>query len=174
MIKSFKDSEICKKFSHKDKGKILIYIELLYSIKGELAKEADIQKRIQAACESSGLDPEEHSDIITLVNPDVRNIVYYYLSYYQNSNRFHLLQSRQKLFWDIQQELMNPDSKLDHIQKLALSEKCNKLLTDINSLISELYEEPHGKPVADLAEESMREEKIRILRPEDRIQRKSV
>lgn len=170
----FKDFEICKRFAHKDKAKIIRYVQECYSKNSELNKIDNLEARRIEACKLVGLDPEQNRDIIDQTNKQVNELIYEYLTRFQNSNEYQQWVSDQQLFWDIQKDLMKPvegeDREKQYDFKLKMSEKCAALLTRIKSRFNEMYTvEDVGKDTVELIESN-----VRMLRVEDRVTRKSV
>lgn len=167
---SFKDWDICKNFSHKDKGKILSTIDLLFNKKSELNKIQNFDERKKQACIQAGL-----KSIDLLEEEKVKDLIFNYLSYYQNSNEFQLLINDQQLFWNLQREMMRPfPTENDEIEdasdyKLKISKQSAELLARIKVRFAELYNtEQIGPETVELIET-----KIRVLRPEDRVTKQS-
>jgi hypothetical protein len=174
MVKLFKDTDICKKFTHKDKSKIIHYIELVYSRNSELNNIDSVEDRRIEACRQAGLNPDHVQDIIMQKNDQVNDLIFHYLGYFQNSNEMHQLMAEQQLFWDIQREMMKPveeDKKEEQYDwKLKMMVKSSDLLNRIKSRKNELFNPKDiGEDTVDIIET-----KIRILKPEERIKSRSM
>ncbi len=168
----FSDFEACKNFVNKDKNKIIRYIEILYSKDSPLNSIQNLLERKREACKQAKLNPvdQESINIMDMKNKDVNNLVFTYLSLYQNNNLFTQLCQDQQLVWNIQQLLLSvPDisdeDKLGDIYKKrsALSDTSDGIIKRINRLYGEIYssdEETTEMAVAHVTQ---------MLRPEARI-----
>lgn len=164
MARAFKDLEICKDYVSKDKLKILTAIDLLFNKKSELNKIQNFDERKKEACKQSGLKSIELLD-----EEKVKDLIFYYLSYYQHSNEFQLLINDQQLFWALQKEMMKP-VPTEEIEdaydfKLKISKQSAELLNRIKIRMADLYNvDQVGQDTIELIED-----KIRVLRPEERV-----
>jgi len=147
MVK-FSDSEICKSFVHKEKAKVIKYIEAMYNKNSKLNNIQNLKDRKLEACKESKLNPKDVDtiDVMEMKNEDVRKLVMYYLSIFQNSNQFHQLITDQQLFWSIQEIIVKPIEDVDedsimekYKKRTALSETADNLAKRINRLYSEIY-----------------------------------
>lgn len=170
MDRLFKDLEVCKNYVHKDRVKILSAIDLLFNKKSELNKIQNIEERTKEACRQAGLKSTEILD-----DDQVKDLIFHYLSYFQNSNEYQLLINDQQLFWHLQREMMKPvPTDKDEIEdyydfKLKISKQSADLLVRITLRFNNLYNaEEIGKPIVEMIEE-----KMRVLRPEDRVTKQS-
>ncbi len=167
MVKSFRESDICKNFVSKDKAKILDYIERLYSLKSPLNQIDNLDERKLEACQMAKLNPkdEEVKAIMALKNKDVLDLIFYYIEVCENNNVFSSLVSRQQLFSNLQREIMGTDVK----QALEFSNKSDQLRSQIEKDYAELYEKTGGKELAEKAQKL-----VRVVRLEDRLKKKNV
>jgi hypothetical protein len=151
------------------------YIELVYSEKSDLNKIIDLQERKKQACAKAKLNfNDEAIQLIVNMKDEKVNIrIFEYLTT-QNSNEFILLLSDQHLFLQMQQRLMEPlaqtantDSDLKDLDlKTKISEKSESLLDRMTSRYLKIFK---GS-----AEQDFATQKVRLMRPEERIKKKPV
>ena len=178
MVRAFKDSEICKAFTHQDKAKIIEYIEILYNQKSVLNTIENLGDRKIEACLKVGLNPEDPDVIDNIMNfkdEEISSLIFHYLSFYQNNNRFHKLCSDQQLFWNMQRLMyMVLDNDLDdqHVEsKMKLRANISKESDELMSRIDRLYSEIYGtNDVIQMAELNIR----KLLTPEQRLRHTNV
>jgi hypothetical protein len=150
------------------------YIELVYSEKSELNTVQDLQERKKQACAKAKLNFNDEAVqlIVTMKDEKVRAKIFDYLVS-QNSNDFILLVSDQHLFWQMQQRLMEPlaqttntDSDLKDLDlKTKISEKSESLLERIKMRYRSIFK---GE-----SEQEIGAQKIRLMRPEERLKKKT-
>lgn len=167
----FEDLEICKRFIHPEKKKILTYVGLLYSVESPLNGIQNLQERKLEACKQAKLDPK-HIDVISIMelkHKQVNDIIFVYLSEYQHHNAYQQLCQDQQLFWNISQLLMKPlevddeDSLTSkYSNRMKLSEQADGLVKRIRRLYAEIYREEETQ---EMAETHVRQ----MLRPEQRV-----
>lgn len=158
------------------------YIALVYSEKSEFNQIPDLEERKKKACQKAKLDYQaEHIQRIIHLRDEKVNELIFNFCRNQFPNEFILLISKEHLFWEQMQLLMEPlkkvteegttlevddEAMLKRINlKNTISEKSDKLLESIMELRKKLFtgeEEQH-----------MAQEKIRIMRPEERLKKKS-
>lgn len=145
------------------------YIDLVYSEKSDLNQVQDLQERKKQACAKAKLDfnSESTQNIVHMKDKDVNTRIYDYLVK-NNSNDFILLVSNQHLFWEMQQRLIEPLSKHDTDTdlkdlelKTKISEKSETLLERINQRYKAIFK---GEEESEMAGQ-----KIRLMRPEERL-----
>lgn len=156
------------------------YIELVYSEKSELNSIQDLEERKKTACEKAKLDyaDPDIQRMLHIKDKQVNDKIFAFCER-QCPNEFYLLISKQHLFWEQQQILMEPlkkvleDGKTQEVDdeqmlkrinlKNTISEKSETLLESINLLRSKIFtgEQEH----------KMAEEKIRALSLEQRLQK---
>jgi hypothetical protein len=149
------------------------YIQLVYSEKSELNSIADLEERKRQACEKAKLDYKQEAvqAIIHMKDLVVNEQIFEHLRI-QNPNDFILLISDQHLFWEIMQRQMEPlvvsedkDTVLKDLDlKTKMSEKAQDLLDRIKERIKVVF--------AGEGEQRIAEQKIRLMRPEDRLRDK--
>lgn len=168
MVKSFRESDVCKNFVHKSREKIFLFIESLYSLKSPLNQIDNLEERKLEACQIAKLNPqdEEVKAIMALKNDKVLELIFYYIEVCENNNVFSSLLARQQLFSNIQREIMNAT---DVEKALKLSEKSDQLRDNIKNDYAELYEKTGGKELVEKAQKM-----VRVVRPEERIKKKNV
>lgn len=172
----FSDFDVCNKFVHKDKAKIIFFISVLYSKDSALNNIQNISERKREACKQAKLnelDPEV-IQIMDLQHTEVNKLIFEYLSIYQNSNKYHKLCADQQLFWDIQKILMSSggtadeDELMDKYKKRGdLSKTSDELLSRINKYYSEIYA---SEEVQEMAVTHVRQ----MMRPEERIKNRDI
>jgi hypothetical protein len=158
------------------------YIQLVYSEKSEFNQIPDLEERKKSACIKAKLDYQSESvqKIIHLKDNKVNQMIFDFCRT-QFPNEFILLISKEHLFWEQMQLLMEPlkkvtedgatlevddEAMLKRINlKNTISEKSDKLLESITELRSKLFT---GEK-----EQHMAQEKMRIMRPEERLKKKS-
>lgn len=171
-MKRFEDFPIVKEFVDKDKSKIIKYVELVYAKTSELVSMEDLDERKKKAMEMTGITD---NTIPEMENKSVNELIFTYLSFYQNSNLYHNFLANQYLFWQQQNMLMTPIQIVDDadlmmkriLLKDTLSEKSGKLLVRINKQREELYP---GKQEREVAEIIIRKEAV-IRSPEQRLKK---
>lgn len=138
-MKKFGDLPIVKDYKHKEKTKILKYIELMYSKGSDLVKIENMDERRKVACTKAGLNPIDHTDLLLLTKDSLEaTLVFNYLSYFQNSNKFHNLMASQQLLWRLHAIMMSSDdSNLE--TAIKLSKESESLCNRIDNLMSEIY-----------------------------------
>lgn len=174
MTKKFSDFEIVKKYTHKDKGKVVSYICEFYSQHSELNKIQDLQERKEAACAMVKLNPKDPyiEEILAMKQEQVNELVFHYLSFYQNSNRFNKLISDQQLLFNMLSILRKPiDETLDEDElekkmksRANISQLADGLISSCDRLMSEIYGE---KEVVEVADTMIR----RMISPEERVKK---
>lgn len=165
-MNKFSELPVVREYQHKDKSKLIKYIEILYSKTSELNKVDDLSDRKKEACKRSGLTYDEEADYITLKKDSpVAHLIYCYLSYFCHSNKFHNLVANQQLFWRMQNIMMTNDEDLD--QALKMSKESEALLSRIQRQLSELY---GSNDMIELAEMEIRKEVV-MRSPEDRVKK---
>lgn len=177
MTKEFSELDVCKKFKHKDKAKIITYIEAMYNRKSPLNKIQELENRKQAACEKAKLNPNEDW-VIKMMNfedESISELVFVYLGIFQNSNRYHKLMSDQQLYWSMMKLIFKPfdedtlsdEDKAEQKMKLrnSISDQADKLLTKIEYSYSQIY---GTNDVIEMAEMHVR----KLLTPELRLLQK--
>jgi len=147
-MKKFSDFPVVKEYQHKEKPKILKYIELMYSKGSDLVKVEDMDERKKLACIKAGIKPDDHQDLVNLTKESAEsNLVFIYLSYFQNNNKFHNLIASQQLLWRIHKIMMTADdSNID--QAIKLGKESDSLCNRIDQLMSEIYGAQEVKEVA--------------------------
>lgn len=140
------------------------YIELVYSEKSDLNQIPDLLDRKMEACHIAKLDAKTQSvtDIIEMKDEKVNEVIFNYLVTH-NSYEFTLLLADQHLFQTQIAQILDP--KIDIIIQNKLSENCDKLLTRIKDRLKSVFQ--------GTAEINTAMDKIRIMRPEDRVRQKS-
>lgn len=140
----FKSSELVKQFAHKDKDKIIQYVELMYSEKSELNQINDLTQRKRKAIEESGItDHDLIESLVNLSNDDLNLIIFEYLTR-QNSNKYTQLCADQQLLWEMQQEILKPiegDSKDERLKAVEYKDKVSIRSTDLLRRINQVYSE---------------------------------
>ncbi len=165
-MNKFSELPVVREYSHKDKSKLIKYIEIMYSKTSELNKIDNLTDRKKEACKRSGLMYDEAADYITLKKDSpVANLVFQYLSYFCHSNKFHNLVANQQLFWRMQTIMMTNDEDLD--QSIKMSKESEALLSRIQRQLSELY---GANELVELAEMEIRKEVV-MRSPESRVQK---
>jgi hypothetical protein len=174
--KSFKDFDVWKNFKRKDKEKLLRFIEGVYSVDSDLNSIEDFGVRVNTAIIHAGLDPKdkEVQRVIDRKDEEMEELVFHYLSYYQNSNAFQQLINDQLQFWNIQKMLAKPvqlededneDELVARYKKRGdLSELSDGLRKRINVLKAEIFK---SEKTQEIAGKFIRQ----VLRPEQRIKR---
>lgn len=158
------------------------YIELVYSEKSQLNSIENLEERKKKACEKAKLDylSESVQKVIHIKDKEVNNLIFDYCRT-TCSNEFYLFMADQHLFWEQMQLLMEPlkkiteDGKTEEIDEEAMmkrtnlkdtiSKNCEKLLERINARRLSIFK---GE-----SESEMAAEKIRIMRPEERLRKQS-
>lgn len=136
------------------------YIELVYSEDSSLNEIPDLMARKLEACNAAGLDPKK-SDvdaIINMQNNEVNDLIIEFLIK-NNSNDFSLLLADQHIFNSQIEKMMNPNT--DIMERDKISERSDKLLDRINARLQSVFQGKEEMKVAS--------DKIRIMRPEDRV-----
>lgn len=138
-MKKFTDFPVVKEYDSKDKKAVLKYIELLYSKGSLLIKIENLDERKKVASEKAGLNAGDHQDLILLKKDSKEaNLVFVYLSHYQNNNKFHSLIASQQLLWRMHRIMMEDnDSNME--QALKWSKESEGLSSRIDNLMSEIY-----------------------------------
>lgn len=170
----FSDLDVCQRFVHKDKNKILAYISFLYDRDSDLNNIQHLDERKREACLRSKLDfddPEVKS-IMEMKNDQVNKLIFDYLSIFQNNNSYHKLCTDQQMFWDIQKILMTSPTTTDEDELMKkyksrgeLSKTSDDILSRINRLYNEIYLYDEVKEVAV-------SHVTQMLRPEQRVRMK--
>ncbi len=153
--------------------KIQNYIKLVYSEKSELNKILDLNDRKRMACDKVKLNFDEIQDIIHMKNEKVNDAIFTFLRT-QNSYEFILLISDQHLFSEIMQRQMKPlaedsegkDTVMKDLElKTRMSKESELLLSRIKTHYRNIF----------LGEEEINdaELKLRLVKPEQRISKKS-
>ena len=165
-MNKFSELPIVQEYQHKDKSKLIKYIEILYSKSSELNKIDNLNDRKREACKRSGLVYDEGADYITLKKDSkMAHLVYCYLSYFCQSNKFHNLIANQQLFWRMQNIMMADDQDLD--EAIKMSEKSEQLLSRIHRQLSEIF---GSSDIIEIAEMEVRKE-FTMRSPEDRVKK---
>jgi hypothetical protein len=174
--KSFKDFDVWKNFKRKDKTNWLKFIEGVYSVDSELNSIDDFAVRVNTAIIHAGLDPKtkEVQSVINREDQEIEELIFHYLSYYQNSNAFQQLINDQVQFWNIQRILAKPvqledDQDEDKLvakykKRGELSELSDAIRKRINVLKAEIFK---SEKTQEIAGAFIRQ----VLRPEERIKR---
>lgn len=176
--KSFKDFDVWKNFKRKDKEKEkwLKFIEGVYSVDSDLNSIEDFGVRVNTALIHAGLDPKAKDVILVIERKDeeIEELIFHYLSYYQNSNTFQQLINDQIQFWAIQKvlgkpvQLEDPDDENELVSRYKkrgeISELSDSLRKRINILKSEVFknEKTIEKAGAFISQ---------VMRPEQRIKK---
>lgn len=156
-LKSFKDFEIFKSYKHKNKEKLLLYLELAYDPDSPLNSETNIDKLKVEAAERAGLDSNDEwvKAVIETKDDQVNEIIFEYSSYYINSNAFQQLRNDQEIFWGIQKLLskrpdMDDEDALSakYEKRMKLSAQCDDLRHRINGLLTEIYKDEKVREIA--------------------------
>lgn len=137
MVKSFKESPICQKFKHKNKDKIMAFLDLMFSQKSELNHIQNFGERIAEACGRAKLsqDDQDVQDIIQMKNEEVNDLIFAY-RISQNTNQYNQLLSEQILLWNIQKILSKPLDDAKDVEKeiksrSSMSEDADRLIERI-------------------------------------------
>jgi hypothetical protein len=156
------------------------YIQLVYSEKSELNIIENLEERKKKACEKAKLDyaSEAVQKIIHIKDKEANTLIFEHCRT-TCSNEFYLYMADQHLFWEQTQILMEPlkkiteDGKTEEIDEEAMmkrtnlkdtiSRNCEKLLERLNTRRLSIFK---GE-----AESKMAAEKIRSLRPEQRLKK---
>ena len=127
-MKKFSDTDIAKAFQHREKNKVLAYIELMYGQKSELNKIQDLKERKKTAMSIAKLNPEDEAmqDVMEMKNDTVNDLIFYYRGMFQNSNQYDLLSSKQQLFWDVRKIISTPVNE-DDFKDGDMLEKKNEI-----------------------------------------------
>lgn len=144
----FRENDVVKDFKHKDKEKIIHYIELLYSEKSELNQINDLTERKKSACRKANItDVKLAESLMNLSDDPLTALIFHYLSS-QNSNKYTQLCADQQTLWEMQQEILKPidgDSKDERLKAVEYKDKvsirCHDLLRRINQSYSDIYKE---------------------------------
>jgi hypothetical protein len=168
MVKSFRESDICKNFAHKDKAKIFSYIEALYSEKSPLNQIDNLDERKLEACQVAKLNPEDEDvkAIMAIKHKEVLELIFYYIEVCQNNNTYYSLITRQQLYSNIQREIM---TCTDIDKSIKLSKESDTIRDLVKKDYSELYEKVGGKELVEKAQKM-----VRVVRLEDRLKKKNV
>src|ERR1700748_3361192 len=136
-MSKFSDLDVCQRFNHKDKNKLLFYIDLLYSKESTLNSIQNLSERKREACKQAKINPldQEVISIMDLKHDEVNKLIFAYLSVYQSSNSYHKLCSDQQLFWDIQRVLMSPVGTEDEDTLMAKYKKRGELSSTSDELL---------------------------------------
>jgi len=167
-MNKFSDLQVVREYQHKDKSKLIKYIEILYSKTSELNKIDNLTERKKEACKRSGIAYDEDADYITLKKDStISHLIYCYLSYFCHSNKHHSLMANQQLFWRMQRVIMEfiDGGNLD--EAIKMSEKSEALLSRIQRQLSELY---GSSDLIEMAETEMRKGII-MRSPEERVRK---
>jgi len=161
---TFKDTDIFKKYKHPNKEKVLKYVEFMNDKNSTYIRIENIEERKKACQHASGLD-------IVPEDKDYKDLVVYYLSYWQHHNKFSLLRTREDLLIETLKNMNEPiDEKSDEDQRL----KNVKLKLDLDILANRLIEgieELYNSIYGDFKKEG--EEHIKqALSPEQRLKNK--
>lgn len=162
MTKNFADSEVYKAFEHKQKAKILLYIENMYTKESKLNKIADPEERKRSAMTVAKLDPEdgEIKMIMEMKNLQVNELIFHFLSYYQYSTRFMKLMADEQLLINMFKQLMKPvaDAEAGNeesmnqilISRSKLSLTATDLMSSVERQKSDIYGTDDAKQNADM------------------------
>jgi hypothetical protein len=170
MIKKFSDSEIAKSCVRKDRIKILAYIELMYDQKSELNKIQDLQERKEAAMVMAKLSPqdEEMKQIMAMKNEEVNELIFHYLTFYQNNIRYQKYCSDLQFLWYMMNQLMKPfdapdgDNERQIKTRALMSMECDNLIARLEHAKSDIWGTDDVKAMA--------EHKVKaMLSPEKRL-----
>lgn len=164
--------KVMEKSTTKVNKNIEQYIDLVYSQKSVLNNIPDLDERKKVACERVKLDyaSESVQDILNMKNQDVNDLIFHHLCS-KNPNDYILLIADEHLFSGMMKRLMKPltddedEINKDLDLKTKMSEKAKGLLERINERRLLIF---MGE-----SESKMAEEKIRIMRPEDRLKKRS-
>lgn len=155
MVK-FRESDIVKKYNHKDKSKILDYIETMYSKDSKIKRTDSLEDQKKDACSIVGWDFEKNEDLVNLKDDSFNHLVFTYMSMTQ-PNKFVLLMSSLQLFWNQQKRMMmaydgtdeDPDKELKYINlQNTIAEKSHDLLDRVDGLLAEIYKEDESVELA--------------------------
>lgn len=163
-MKKFSELPFVNEFQSKDKKNILKYVEAMYDKDSKLNHIENLDERKQEACRVSGLNFEDHPDLINLTkdSPEA-TLVFMFLSYFQNNNKYHNLQANIQLFWRMQKEMMEAGDDMEKAVKW--SKETEQLLNRIDRQMSEIY---GSNDVVNIANHEIRKE-IFMRTPESRI-----
>jgi hypothetical protein len=170
-MQKFSEVDICKEFEHKDKDKIIRYIELMYSKESKLNEIQNLSERKIQACKLAKLDYNLKGvkEIINLQNEPVRGLIVYFLSFYQNNNAVTQLMVDQQLLWSIHNSLLKPlevkdDEDIDALikKRSQMSLAGEELTKRVNRQYTEIYASQEAKEAAYQMIAQMK-------RPEDRV-----
>lgn len=171
----FSELEVCKQFRHKDKVKILVYIEKMFSKDSPLNSMQNLSDRKREACKLAKLndrDPEV-LEIMDLQNKEVNELIFIYLAEFQHSNKYLKLCSDQHLFWSIQKIIMSPIGTDDEDKIMSkyksrgdLSKTSDDLLIRINRYFAEIFSNEETQEMAETIIVGQ------MLRPEQRVRLK--
>jgi hypothetical protein len=157
------------------------YISLVYSQDSELRKIENLMDRKKAALDKIGIpDSHEIQDIIRLKDNNTRQTILTFIRE-NNSNKCALLDSREQLFWELQDRLMKPltssykngdnnididdESMLKAVNlKTTISDKAEALLEGIDRLKRQIYLGEDEIEASDV---------IKFTSPEQRLKTKS-
>lgn len=184
-IDKLKDFEEFKTFRHKEKAKILQYIEYTYSKESELIQSyPSLKKRKEMAVVKSGLDIKDDfvQELMELqaINKEedefvkaITSLINFYLKN-QCDNAFEMLISNQQMFWEFQARIRKPMSEdLDEdkaLKAVEIKDKLARASEEAHKRIQNLYKEIYGE------EDKMQKEAEKIVRitPELMAQKKNV
>jgi hypothetical protein len=175
-MQKFSDFDICKEFKHKDKNKIIKYIEVMYSKDSQLNEIQNLQDRKIKACKLAKLDPDTKyvKEIMRLENEEVRNIIVSYLSFYQNNNEFVQLIVDQQLLWGIHEALLSPpsiDANTDfseiYKKRGAMSTLSDEITRRVNRAYTSLYATEEIKEAAHQMVSQMKRPEQRVKERDD-------
>lgn len=140
------------------------YIELVYSEKSKLNEIIDLTDRKLEACNIAKLDSKSPEVVAIMEMKDETvspKIIDYLIA--NNSYEFTLLLADQHLFTTQIKQMLDPT--IDIMIQNKLSENSDKLLLRIKARMQLIFQGD--------AESKLAGDKIRIMRPEDRIRQKS-
>ena len=132
-----------KAFKHKDKAKIIKYIELCFGKDSDLNTIQNFNNRQIKAAQHARLSitSQEVINIISFRDEDVNILINTYIGKIQNSNLYDSLISNQYLFWLIQEQMRKPIDGLDDLKKRT---ELSKLSEEVEKRISNLTDKIYG------------------------------
>lgn len=154
--------------------KIQNYIKLVYSEKSDLNFILDLDERKKEACKKSKLDPEDEKvkKIIAMKDEKVNQHIFEYLST-NNSSEFTLLMADHHLFNEIMHRQLIPLKESDDgdvvLKDLELK---TKMSLQAETLLHRIKERRRSVFKGE-KEQHMADEKIRMMRPEERLKEKN-
>lgn len=141
------------------------YIDLVYSQKSKLNSIPNLDERKRAACEKLNLDPKEEwvSNLINMKDLPANEQIHHYLIS-QNSSEYVLYVADEHLYFQLIKRIMDPlkdNDDSDMIRKTKASEQADSILKRLQERALSIWK---GEAEVEAAQQRMR-----IMRPEDRI-----